>query len=150
MNEVQDIVFEELEDLRKRIIANIAGTGRTASGSTADSMHTEKTKQGATLLGRAAFGALETGRKPGNVPAGFYQIIRQWVIDKGFSFDSLSERNSFAYLVSRKIAREGTLLYRNGANGDVYSHEIPDTVDKIKERVGTLMRVNVESIKLNN
>lgn len=149
MNEVQNIVFEELEDLRKRIIANIDSTGRKASGRTADSMRTEITKQGGTLFGRAAFDVLETGRKPGNVPAGFYQIIRQWMIDKGFSFDSLLERNSFAYLVSRKIAKEGTALFRSGAKNDVYSNEIPEAVERITKRVGTFMKMNVESIKLN-
>lgn len=149
MNEVQNIVFEELEDLRKRIVANIDSTGRKASGRTADSMRTEITKQGGTLFGRDAFGSLETGRKPGKVPAGFYQIIRQWVIDKGISFNSQSERNSFAYLVSRKIAKEGTMLYRKGADADVYTAEIPETIERIKDRVGFLMRVEFESIKLN-
>lgn len=150
MNEVQNIVFEELEGLRKRIVSNIDSSGRKASGRTAESMRIEITKQGGILFGRAAFSTLETGRKPGNVPAGFYQIIQQWVIDKGFSFDSLSQRNSFAYLVSRKIAKEGTSLYRNGVNDDVYTHEIPDTIDRIKECIGILMNVKVESIKLNS
>lgn len=149
MNEVQNIVFEELEDLRKRIVANIDNTGRKASGRTAESMRTEVSENRGVLFGRMAFGVLETGRKPGKVPAGFYQIIRQWVIDKGISFDSVSERNSFAYLVARKIANEGTQLYRKGAEADVYTTEVPETIARIKDRVGFLMRMEFESIKLN-
>lgn len=149
MKEVQNIIFEELEDLRKRIISNIDSTGRKASGRTSGSMHTDISENRGILFGRMAFGTLETGRKSGKVPAGFYQIIKQWVIDKGISFDSQSERNSFAYLVSRKIAREGTLLYRTGAEADVYTTEVPETIERIKDRVGFLMRLEFESIKLN-
>lgn len=149
MKEVQNIIFEELEDLRKRIISNIDSTGRRASGRTSGSMHTDVSENRGILFGRIAFETLETGRKPGKVPAGFYQIIKQWVIDKGISFDSQSERNSFAYLVSRKIAREGTQLYRRGADTDVYTAEVPETISRIKDRVGFLMRMEFESIKLN-
>lgn len=149
MKEVQNIVFEELEDLRKRIISNIDSSGRRASGRTSESMRTDVSENRGVLFGRMAFGTLETGRKPGKVPVGFYQIIKQWVIDKGISFDSQSERNSFAYLVSRKIAREGTQLYRRGADTDVYTAEIPETISRIKDRVGFLMRMEFESIKLN-
>ncbi|WP_370861394.1 hypothetical protein [Parabacteroides faecis] len=149
MKEVQNIVFEELEDLRKRIISNIDSSGRRASGRTSESMRTDGSENRGVLFGRMAFGTLETGRKPGKVPAGFYQIIKQWVIDKGISFDSQSERNSFAYLVSRKIAREGTQLYRRGADTDVYTAEVPETISRIKDRVGFLMRMEFESIKLN-
>lgn len=149
MKEVQNIVFEELEDLRKRIISNIDSSGRRASGRTSESMRTDGSENRGVLFGRMAFGTLETGRKPGKVPVGFYQIIKQWVIDKGISFDSQSERNSFAYLVSRKIAREGTQLYRRGADTDVYTAEVPETISRIKDRVGFLMRMEFESIKLN-
>ena len=149
MKEVQNIIFEELEDLRKRIISNIDSTGRRASGRTSGSMHTDVSENRGILFGRMTFGTLETGRKSGKVPAGFYQIIKQWVIDKGISFDSQSERNSFAYLVSRKIAREGTQLYRTGGEADVYTTEVPETIERIKDRVGFLMRVEFESIKLN-
>ena len=149
MKEVQNIIFEELEDLRKRIISNIDSTGRKAFGRTSGSMHTDISENRGILFGRMAFGTLETGRKSGKVPAGFYQIIKQWVIDKGISFDSQSERNSFAYLVSRKIAREGTQLYRRGADTDVYTAEVPETISRIKDRVGFLMRMEFESIKLN-
>lgn len=149
MKEVQNIVFEELEDLRKRIISNIDSSGRRVSGRTSKSMRTDGSENRGVLFGRMAFGTLETGRKPGKVPAGFYQIIKQWVIDKGISFDSQSERNSFAYLVSRKIAGEGTQLYRRGADTDVYTAEVPETISRIKDRVGFLMRMEFESIKLN-
>lgn len=167
MKEVQNIIFEELEDLRKRIISNIDSTGRKASGRTSDSMHTDVSENRGILFGRMAFGTLETGRKPGKVPAGFYQIIKQWVIDKGISFRDIpyqrkesakwhpiytpKERGlmGLSGAIATKIAREGTQLYRTGAEVDVYTAEVPETIERIKDRVGFLMRLEFESIKLN-
>lgn len=150
MNDAKQIVFEELQDLQTRITDNIVKKGRNASGRTIESMHIDKGDKSITLFGRKAFGALETGRGPGNVPKGFYGIIKQWVIDKGLSFSTDRERNSFAYLVSRKIANEGTKLYRNGGDADIYSKEIPKTISSIKNRLGIMMKAEVvNSIKLN-
>lgn len=61
------------------------------------------------MWGRQAFAVLETGRgNPGKFRKGFYKIIRQWVEDKGIQ---VKKPDSFAYLVARKIAKEGTELY---------------------------------------
>ena len=150
MNDAKQIVFEELQDLQTRIADNIVKKGRNASGRTIESMHIDKGDKSITLFGRKAFGTLETGRGPGNVPKGFYGIIKQWVIDKGLSFSTDRERNSFAYLVSRKIANEGTKLYRNGGDSDIYSKEIPKTISSIKNRLGIMKKVEVvNSIKSN-
>lgn len=150
MNDAKQIVFEELQDLQTRIADNIVKKGRNASGRTIESMHIDKGDKSITLFGRKAFGTLETGRGPGNVPKGFYGIIKQWVIDKELSFSTDRERNSFAYLVSRKIANEGTKLYRNGGDSDIYSKEIPKTISSIKNRLGIMMKVEVvNSIKSN-
>ena len=103
------IIGEELEALRKRIIANHEAAGQVASGRTKGSLKVEMSEDGGVLWGRQAFAVLETGRGPGKVPKGFYKIIRQWVEDKGIQ---VKKPDSFAYLVARKIAKEGTELYR--------------------------------------
>lgn len=140
---VQDIVFIELLDLQVKIAENIKSTGRNASGHTANSMHIVKTGKGATLLGRDAFEVLETGRKSGKVPKGFYQIIRQWAIDKGFSFESDRELNTFAYLTSRKIVREGTKLYRDGGERNVFTEPKKEALSNIKIGIALLMADNI-------
>ena len=81
--DIEAFVKSELEALQARIAANIGSTGRTASGRTAKSMKVEVIPWGGRLTGRAAFGTLETGRKPGKTPANFTGIIRQWIKDKG-------------------------------------------------------------------
>lgn len=100
-----------------------------------------------TLFGRQAFGVLETGRKPGKVPKGFYQIIQQWVKDKGIQVEN---PKSFAYLVARKIAREGTELHRQGGRADIYSPEIEKTTQEIMNRAFAVFKDDVTHINLNS
>lgn len=68
------------------------------------------------------FTVLETGRKPGKQPP--LDPIQRWIQAKGISTD-ISER-SLAYLIARKIGKEGSLLYRQGGNSGVISDFIND------------------------
>lgn len=68
------------------------------------------------------FTVLETGRKPGKQPP--LDPIQRWVQAKGIATD-ISER-SLAYLIARKIGKEGSLLYRQGGNSGVISDFIND------------------------
>lgn len=141
------IVKNELEELKQRIIANHERAGQVASGRTRASLRVEMSKDGGVLWGRKPFGTLETGRKPGKVPKGFYGIILQWVKDKGISVEN---PETFAYFVSRKIAAEGTALYRIGGRTDIYSNEIPKTIDSIGKRLTGFLEVKIDNINLNS
>lgn len=136
-----------MENLRKKIIENHLRAGQKASGKTIASMRIEVDEQGGILFGRKAFGTLETGRKGGRVPKGFYHIILQWVKDKGIQVE---KPKTFAYFVSRKIAREGTSLYRSGGRDDIYSNEIPKTTERILKRITGFLGADVESININS
>ena len=140
------IIGEELEALRKRIIANHEAAGQVASGRTKGSLKVEMSEDGGVLWGRQAFAVLETGRGPGKVPKGFYKIIRQWVEDKGIQ---VKKPDSFAYLVARKIAKDGTELYRNRKHEEIYSRDLENTMDNIASRVSTIYETEVEHINLN-
>lgn len=85
MNDAKQIVFEELQDLQTRIADNIVKKGRNASGRTIESMHIDKGGKSITLFGRKAFGSLETGRGPGNVPQGFMALLSNGITVKGLS-----------------------------------------------------------------
>lgn len=145
-DETLKIVGDGLQGLRQRIIANHEAAGQVASGRTRDSLKVEMTGEGGILWGRQAFGTLETGRKPGRVPKGFYGIILQWMKDKGIQVD---KPKSFAYLVARKIANEGTKLYRSGQKEDIYSTEVEKTIQEISNRVLGVFETEVEHINLN-
>lgn len=144
-----DIVREELQDLAQRIADNIARNGQAASGKTQQSLHVEEDNESVTLYGRKAFGTMEQGRAPGRVPRNFQQILYLWSINKGIAFDDERERSSFAYLLARKIQSEGTKLFREGGRTDVYSNEIPTTIERIRKRISRAFKIFVESITLN-
>lgn len=145
-DKVMELVSSELEALKQKVIENQKNSGLVASGRTIASMKVEVMEDGGVLWGRSPFGTLETGRKPGKVPAGFWKIIRQWMDDKGIQ---VQKPDSFAYLVARKIANEGTQLFRNGGRDDIYSPEVKDTVERVSQGIGILFGSEVEHINLN-
>lgn len=146
-DEALRIVRSELDALKLRIIERHINAGQKASGRTISSLHVEMLQSGGALWGRQAFEVLESGRKGGKVPKGFYQIIQQWVKDKGIQVD---KPKTFSYFVAKKIAREGTQLYRNGGRGDIYSKEIEYTTKVIMEQIFGIFEKDVEHINLNS
>lgn len=146
--EVQLVIESELQQLKERIIANHRTEGQVASGRTIESMQVEITDDGGILWGRQAFGTLETGRKGGNVPKGFYHIILQWVKDKGLDAQ-VDNPKTFAYFVSKKIAKEGTELYLAGGRNDIYTPEIKRTMESLADKISAIFETDVEHINLN-
>ena len=65
--DVKDILNEELDKLRQRIIENHIQAGQRASGRTIKSLHVVVDDNHGVLFGRQAFGVLETGRGPGKI-----------------------------------------------------------------------------------
>lgn len=124
-----------VERARQQVIEAHQRAGQVASGRTRDSFVVEDYSDSnglkVCLWGRQFTQGLETGRAGGRVPQGFYGIIRQWAIDKGLRFGTDRERNTFAYFVSRKIAREGTSLYRSGGRNDIYTPAFNELIEKI-------------------
>ncbi len=129
----KQILNEELKDLQKRIIQNHISAGQNASGRTIKSITVEIGDNYGQLTGRKFFGTLETGRKPGRVPAKFKDVILKWMQDKGIN---VPKPESFAYFVARKIRLEGSLLYRMGGRSDIYSKEIQITIERLIRRLG--------------
>ena len=131
--EQREILIQELSDLKKRITKNHISAGQKASGRTIASLTVETGDTFGQLTGRKFFSTLETGRKAGRVPGNFQAIILKWVQDKGIN---VQKPKSFAFLVARKIAREGTLLYRTGGRADIYSNEVNLTIERLTKRLG--------------
>ena len=150
--DIAGVLAAAFEDLRSRISANIESTGRRASGATQESLRVEVVADAegfsATLFGRPYFGALETGTKPWrkqylHPPKFFRDIIEDWVRVKGLDLSP--------YLVARKIMREGSALYRAGGQPDVYSDEIPRTIDDLRQALvkAFIEPISTTHIKLN-
>lgn len=162
--QVSQILTEELGSLRATIINNIRSTGQWASGKTAASMAVMVSGSIGELVGRSAFGTLETGRRGGRVPRNFHNIIYDWMQAKGVHAQPMPYKTSrphkyseqergdrtMAYFISRTIRREGTRLYRDGGRDDVYSRAIPITIERINSRLSGIYVASVtQQIKLN-
>ncbi len=149
---IEQVLERNLIDLKARIIENHVRAGQVASGRTRDSLTvTIESSGGAyigTLWGRSFFGALETGnkpwqRKPKRVPHWFHDIIEQWIDDKGLDLN--------AWAVSYNIIHSGTRLYQSGGRDDIFSNEIPKTLDSIGEELLLFYDQQItEMITLNN
>ena len=123
MADIRNSILTILERCKSDIETNMETQNVNASGRTVGSLAVVSDDKGLRLglfgNNHAPLGTLEVGRAGGRVPAGFYQIIKQWTRDKGLQFGTETERGTFAYFVSRKIAREGTQRHRLPV--DVYS-----------------------------
>ena len=123
MADIRNSILTILERCKSDIETNMETQNVNASGRTVGSLAVVSDDKGLRLglfgNSHAPLGTLEVGRAGGKVPAGFYQIIKQWTRDKGLQFGTESERGTFAYFVARKIAREGTQRHRLPV--DVYS-----------------------------
>lgn len=168
VDKYSEVVVSELTALKDRIAANIMSSGENASGRTIESLEVVEDGHSFRLLGRLAFGTLETGRKAGKVPATINDIIKQWAIDKGIKADPIpyirkpSEKwqpkytpqqrgdMSMVGAIVHKIKTEGTRLYRDGGRNDIYSPQIDETINTIQERLAVIFKTEViDSIKLN-
>ena len=133
--DIADIVIEVLEEAKQRIQDNMAAKDINASGRTAKSFRVERYNGGVRLVmggtgePTAPLETLEVGRPAGPIPSNMTDILVQWSRDKGIPFDRESKRRSFAYLLGRRIEREGTLRHKH--NEDIYTTVVMDTAESI-------------------
>lgn len=168
-NTLEAKILDILNDARDDIRANMEREHVNASGRTSASIRVEKKDGHLFLIGgnnkthgvagaqgiqapdTAPIPTLEIGRKGGGnppVPRGFYYIIREWTRVKGISFFNESERNTFSFFLSRKIAREGTM--RNKTHINIYSEPVNKAKikisDAIKSEFGNSIRAALSSV----
>lgn len=130
--EIRQILLEELEDLRQRIIENMGRADQIVSGKTRDSLQVNVRELSGVLTGRQAFATLENGsrpwsRPPKRTPKWFADIIGEWIDAKGLDLNK--------WAVAHTIIHEGSKLYRTGGRADIYSPEIQRTMDRIGDRI---------------
>lgn len=133
--DIADIVIEVLEEAKQRVQDNMAAKDINASGRTSRSFRIERYNGGVRLVmggtgePTAPLETLEVGRPAGPIPSNMTDILVQWSKDKGIPFDRESQRRSFAYLLGRRIEREGTLRHKH--NEDIYTTVVMETAESI-------------------
>ena len=140
IRDIEVMLQEVFEQAKRDIIANHERAGQVASGRTRDSLSVEVTSDTtsatATMYGRKYFAALETGSQPWkkqykHPPRPFVDTIQRWMDDKGIEGVS-------AYLVARKIMREGTKLYRDGGRQDIFTPVMEDIEQRIDAQLSSI------------
>ena len=100
------------------------------------------------ILGAAYTGAMNTGRKPsekGSKPGSLFAIIEQWIKDKGITAkDEISDK-SLAYLITRKIHKEGVKVPNQHNAGNFIENAIDE--QRIQSLISIVRTGMLEDLK---
>lgn len=123
---LKELLTQLFEGIKSDILSEMNELGYEASGRTANSFEIEVGDNYGALIGLRSFQTIVQerltdsgkGRQPtqndGN--GALYNSILQWIDAKGITPDGIT-KESLAFLISRKIHREGTKLYRGERQG---------------------------------
>lgn len=152
--DMKTVVVEALEKAKADIQANMEAKDINATGNTSRSFRVEVYQGGVRLVmggeNTAPLETLEIGVAPEQAPKSmrtFMAILIDWSRAKGIPFDSERDRRSFAYLLGRRIQREGTLRHQRPV--DVYSTIVTDTAEQLKKDVAVKVTQFVHNL-MNN
>lgn len=130
----QEILNDEFGKLQQDLIDKHSSLGMRASGKWANELVFETTEHSATLWGAAYTEQLINGRAPGRFPP--IKDIEQWIIAKGITpLNNKMSISSLAFLIARKIAREGTKYFKQGGTDLVSAIITPERVQQILDKV---------------
>lgn len=161
MEQVQNILKRHLENVKTKVAQQMEANHRNASGRSVASLAVEVAGNVGTLFGSKSFLAMERGRKGGKVPKGFYDIIRQWIIDKGIAVTPIPAKTQRAILspeerglrsmagaIAHKIMTDGTRLYRDGGYNDIYTTAVKEELELLHMEVVSMTAQSIA--KINN
>jgi len=135
----KQILQEEFDLLAIDLIAKHKQLGMKASGKWIDSLETKVSSDKGVLIGEDYTEQLQYGRAKGKFPP--IDMIKKWIVSKGLTYDI--PINSLAFLIARKISREGWKRKDHGGVELVSQVITPKRIDSIINRVGIEMTLNV-------
>jgi len=143
-------ITDQLRDaIKTKPISNFGKSPVDASGRLHDSVEFKVTDTGIQILANDYIYYLEYGRKPSeNDNAGgpkLYDVILDWIDDKGIVPTDIT-KESLAFLITRKIHREGTTIYRQHKGQSsglietaITNDDILDLSDELSDAMITMM-----------
>lgn len=148
----QAILSEQFELMKNDLIELYDVKGMRASGKWADSLEVIAGEDTVKLMGEEYSQQLETGRQAGKFPP--IADIKKWIIDKGVFNSALQtiSLSSLAFLIARKIAKNGWKRERFGGVELISTIVTDARIQKIIDEVGNaqIIQVSTEIIKLIN
>lgn len=159
---VQEMLQRHLENVKARVAQAMADNSRNASGRSVASLQVVVSENVGTLYGSKSFLVMERGKKPGKVPFGFRDIIKQWIVDKGISVTPIPSKrrvtkytpyerglNSLAGAIAYKIMKEGTKLHRDNSFNDIYTTAVQEELAALSEEMMLFAADSIAEINNN-
>jgi len=133
-----EILQQEFEALRVDLIAKYDELGMRASGAWADSLEVVVTENKAVLKGFKYSEQLESGRAAGKQPPS--EAIEQWIKDKGIAsrIEGKISISSLAFLIARKIGREGWKRQQHGGVELISQVVTPERIQSIIDKLSDI------------
>lgn len=144
----EEILKIEFDKLRADIIARYDALKLRASSQFEKDLQNKTTGLTGLLVGSHYTEQLVNGRPPGKYPP--IDIIKEWIEVKPIQI--IGERisvSSLAFLIARKIAREGTEIFKKGGSDLISSVITPERVQSIIDKV-TRFNVQQFSTEVSN
>lgn len=123
----EKITNKALNNLKSSILNTMSEKGMNNTDETAQSLEIDDNK----LLGSEVVFYLDQGRGPGRFPP--VQTMRDWARTK-LKIDE-SEVNSAAFLIGRKISREGTTIFNDKSKGLELDSKIDEMFEGLLEEL---------------
>jgi len=145
----QATLTAEMESLKKDLIARYDEKGMRSTGAWANSLEVvvkeEPNKITGQITGLKYSEQLEYGRSAGKQPPS--AVIEQWIKDKGIAsrIEGNISISSLAYLIARKIGREGWKREEEGGVDLISEVVTAERMQSIINKVGDVYIVNVVS-----
>lgn len=128
-----EILQKEMESIKMDLIARHVELKMPASGKWQQSLEVDVKRLKAVIWGESYTEQLVNGRAPGQFPP--VSAIRQWILDKNIRFLGQIKLSSLAFLIARKIAKEGTRYFKQGGTDLVESVITPERIQLILDQV---------------
>lgn len=139
----KNILSKEFNSLKNDLIAAYNEKGMRASGNWADQLEVYTEENVAVIFGADYTEQLEHGRNPNNGSSGeswdtTVEDIEQWIYDKGIAnrIEGEITVSSLAFIIARKIWREGWDRREHGGVELVSEIVTPERIQSIINEVG--------------
>lgn len=137
--DIEVLTKEFLTELQEAFVAYLAANDRNATGKSSDSIKVVNVSpSGGQLIGGSWIQWVFTGRGPGGFPP--LSAIIDWLNAKGLP-------RAMAWNVAKKIAMEGTELYRKGGRTNNAFTEIltKDRIEEFTKNISNLVAAELSS-----
>lgn len=138
----KEAIFSVLEVIKRRIIADQKSKGIESSWRSAKSLDIQEISKGGQLVGDDYFQQQIAGRRPGKFPP--VKSILEWIDEKKINPQGISKK-SLAFIIARKIAKNGTDIFLNKRQPLGVAKIVEDTEPMLKQALIKAGRIEINT-----